>query len=113
MGASRRRIVLDLKDLTMCQCQIHGNQPIMWHKENCESSCAGTISKSRETSGCELVICAGDAQPWIKMQSSFSSDAKQTESSSRNAWRISPSGLTREEAKAIGENAGWPQVFCT
>src|SRR6266436_251506 len=38
MGASGRRIILELKRLTVCQCQIHGNLPIMWHSENCESS---------------------------------------------------------------------------
>jgi hypothetical protein len=39
MGPSGRRIILELKHLTVRQCQIHGNQQIMWHKENCESSC--------------------------------------------------------------------------
>ncbi len=89
MEASSRRIVLELKSQTMCQCQICSNPSIMWHKENHESSCVNVKSNPLETSGYKLAIFAGDAQPWIEMPSGFSRDAKQTASSSTKVWPIS------------------------
>jgi hypothetical protein len=82
----------------------------MVHSEICESSCVTMKSKPVEASGYNLAIFSGDAQPWIKMPSSFSSDVKRTASSSRIAWHISASELTKKEAKAIGESAQRPQV---
>ena len=82
MRASDRRIVLELKGLAMCQCPISGTHPIMWHQENCESSCVRMKSKPGETSGNKLAVFAGDAQPWSEMPSSLSSDTKRAASSS-------------------------------
>jgi len=65
-------------------------------------------SNRGETSGYNLAIFSGDAQPWIVMPSSFSSDVKRTALPSRIAWHLSASGLTKKGAKAIGESAGWP-----
>jgi hypothetical protein len=105
MRAGDRRIVLEPKGLAMCQCPISGTHPIMWHQENCESRCAGLKSKPRETSGNELAVFTGDAQPWTQMLSSLSRDTKRAASSSGNAWPGFASGLTKQEAKAIGERA--------
>jgi hypothetical protein len=105
MRASDRRIVLDLKGLAMCKCPISGTHPILWHKENCESRCMRMKSKWRETSGNKLAVFAGDARPWTEMLSSLSSDTRRTASSLGNAWPKFASGLTKEEAKAIGERA--------
>jgi hypothetical protein len=72
MRASDRRIVMDLKGLAMCQCPISGTHPILWHKENCESSCVTVKSKPGETSRNKLAVLAGDAQPSIEMLSGVS-----------------------------------------
>ncbi len=37
-GASGRRIILELKGLTVCLCRIYGDLPVMWQSENSESS---------------------------------------------------------------------------
>ena len=103
MRASDRRIVLESKGLAMCQCPISGTHPIMWHKENCESRCVRMKSKPGETSANKLAVLTVDTQPWTEMVSSLSSDTQRTASSSGNAWPKFASGLTREEAKAIGE----------
>jgi len=105
MRASDRRIVLDLKGLAMCQCPISGTHPILWHKENCESRCMRMKSNWREASANKLAVLTVDAQPWTEMLSSLSSDTRRTASSSGNAWPKFVSGLTKEEAKAIGEGA--------
>jgi hypothetical protein len=105
MRASDRRIVLEFKGPAMCQCPISGTHPILWHQENCESMCARTKSKPGEASRNNLAIFAGNAQPWGEMLSILSRDTKRTASSSGNAWPRFASGLTKEEAKAIGERA--------
>lgn len=105
MRASDPRFVLESKGLAMCQCPISGTHPILWHQENCESSCVTMKSKPGETSGNKLAVLTVDAQPWTEMLPSLSSDTKRTASSSGNAWPRFSSGLTKEEAKAIGERA--------
>jgi hypothetical protein len=85
MAASDRRIVSESTGLTVCQCQIHGSLPILWHWENCESSRMRAKSKSGEMAEYALVNFARDAQRWIEMPSSSPDDAKQIEPSSRNA----------------------------
>jgi hypothetical protein len=61
MGASGRRIDLELNGLSSCQCQIHGSLPFMWHWENCESSCVRMKSKPKRGAACKLAISAGEA----------------------------------------------------
>jgi len=106
MEASGRRIDLGLNGLSRGQCQIHGSLPIMWHWENCESSCMRMKSKPKRRAGCKLASRAVETQTWIRMPSSFSNDTKQTASSLRNAWPVSASALTKKEAKQIGETLG-------
>jgi hypothetical protein len=59
MGTSGRRIDLELNGLSRCQCQIHGSLPIMWHRENCESSPVRTKSKSSGGRGTRWLFCGG------------------------------------------------------
>lgn len=61
MGASGRRIDLELSAPSMCQCQIHGSLPFMWHWENCESSGLTMKSKPKRGAGYKLAIFAGEA----------------------------------------------------
>ena len=34
--------------VSVCQCQIAGSLPVMWHRENDESSCGGSNPNQKE-----------------------------------------------------------------
>jgi hypothetical protein len=78
MGASGRHIDPELDGLSMCQCQIRGSLPKMWHWENCESSCVTMTSQSGEAPGYNLAVfsmrCLAVDQDAVKFAERYETD---------------------------------------
>jgi hypothetical protein len=107
MAASDRRIGLELTGMMICQCQLHGSLPILWHWENCESSCVRTKSKSKERAEYTPINFAGAASHGSRcLQVSEAMRIRRHPAQEMPDLYVCASGLTEKEAKEIAGSAG-------